>query len=345
MNMDSTEPPAEGMTRRRQARIGGVAALALVATLLLALSSCSPTDTHGSSLASGSPTAGDRQTPNTPDDPKDATPTTTRSNTPTATRTFTPTATKTPTKTATPLPQTPSTHEVARTTTFYGGSVIPATATCPQGELELGGGWSVPPQGARVFAAMISDGAWSVSAFPVGHTASTTLTAYGECLRGAAGAVVTPYSTPFSVPATSFNGGTVACTGSEQLVGWGFSFGASSSVELTATHPEINGWTLEFVNHSGVDQTGSLVAECLSNVNVGANRINSSGVNVPMGATGTNQVSCPLGTAAVGGYQYSSAGGGNLYLLHATSTGWQASAYAATTSIYFNVWAMCLYFQ
>jgi hypothetical protein len=125
----------------------------------------------------------------------------------------------------------------------------------------------------------------------------------------------------------------------------GFSFGSGSSLELTATHPEITGWTLEFVNHGGVDQTGSLVAECLRNVNVSASRVNSSGVNVPMGATGGNQVSCPLGTAAAGGFQYSSGGGGNLYLLHATSTGWQAAAYAETTPIYFNVWAMCLIFQ
>jgi hypothetical protein len=204
----------------------------------------------------------------------------------------------------------------------------------------------VPPQNARVFAAQISGGAWSVSAFPVGHTTSTTLTAYAECLRSAAGAMVTSSSTPFSVPATSFNGGTVACPGGEQLVGWGFSFGASSSVELTATLPELNyAWTLEFVNHSGVDQTGSLVAECLSHVNVSASRVNSSGVSVPMGATGSNQVSCPMGTAAAGGFQYSSGGGGNLYLLHAASIGWQAGAYADTTFIYFNVWAICLVFQ
>jgi hypothetical protein len=128
-------------------------------------------------------------------------------------------------------------------------------------------------------------------------------------------------------------------------VGWGFSFGPTSAIELTASHPELNGWTLEFVNHGGVDLAGSLVAECLSRVPVGANRINSSGVNVLTGATGSNQVSCPFGTAAAGGFQYSSAGGGNLYMLHATSTGWQAAAYAVSTSIYFNVWAMCLYFQ
>jgi hypothetical protein len=135
--------------------------------------------------------------------------------------------------------------------------------------------------------------------------------------------VLTPYSTQLSVPATSFNGGTVGCAGSEYLVAWGFSFGSGSSIELTATHPEILGWTLEFVNHSGVDLTGTLVAECRSQVNVSANRINSSGINVPMGATGSNQVSCPLGTASAGGYLsiQQQRGGGNLYVLHATSTG------------------------
>src|SRR5436309_12151221 len=66
--------------------------------------------------------------------------------------------------TATPTPARPSVHEVAQTTTLNGGQTGPVTATCPQGEVALGGGWSVPTQQARVFAATLSGNTWSVSA-------------------------------------------------------------------------------------------------------------------------------------------------------------------------------------
>jgi hypothetical protein len=91
-----------------------------------------------------------------------------------------------PANPATPIPSSiASAHEVAETTTLDGGSTGPATATCPQGEFALGGGWSVPAQGARVFAARASGATWAVWVLPLGHPATTHITAYVECLRDA----------------------------------------------------------------------------------------------------------------------------------------------------------------
>jgi hypothetical protein len=321
-----------------------LAILASVLMLLVALAGCAATSTSATTVATylpgtASPTAG-----GAPDSDK-PTPTPTHAITPTSTLAHAPTATPTHVPTATPTPMKPSIHEVAHTTTLYGGSTDPATATCPSGERALGGGWNAPPQGARVFAATLSGSSWAVSVVPLGHPAKTSVTAYVECLRGSPTAVVTLSPVAVSVPASSFNGGTVSCASMGTLVGWGFAFSATSSIELTASLAEINGWTLEFVNHGGADLVGSLVAVCLSNVTVSANKVNSPKVHVPIGTTGGNQVSCPLGTASAGGFQYSSGGGGNLYLLHATSTGWQVAAYAVTNSIDFNVWVMCLHVQ
>ena len=41
-------------------------------------------------------------------------------------------------------PTGPFVHEVAQTTTLAGTGTGPATATCPQGEVALGGGWELP---------------------------------------------------------------------------------------------------------------------------------------------------------------------------------------------------------
>jgi hypothetical protein len=227
---------------------------------------------------------------------------------------------------------------------FYGGSIAPATATCPQGEVALGGGWNVPPATARVFAATLSGNTWFVSAAPIGHTVSTTVTAYVECLRHAPGANVTTVSVPYTAPANSFSGGGVSCGSSGLLVGWGISFGATSALEMTSSLPELTGtWTMEFMNHGGTAVTGSLEAVCLKYGQSGSHREQSASVTVAVGATGANQHACTNGYATAGGYQSSSSGGGNIYLLH-DSGGWADAGYAMTNTISFNVWALCVTF-
>jgi hypothetical protein len=327
--------------------MGGVAVLALVAMLLLALSSCAITSADGA--ASSGPTAGAATSPGA-----QGTPTSAGTQAPSATATHAPTEPprSTPTKTATPKPPVPSVHAVAHTTTLYGGQTGPVTASCPQGEFALGGGWSAPSQHAHVFAARLISGAtWSVSVQPLDHASSTVVTAYAECLRDAPGAVVTPRTATVSVPAFARGSAAPKCTGvGEVAVGWGFSFDSSTGQWVESASPNKGFWAVGVKNDSAQGHSAYVYVQCLSHAVVTDVVVASSPPsNVLTGATASDQVSCDGGyTVAGGGYAvdrtaYVSDEAGTLYSLHATATGWQGSVYAVT-DLQFKVTAQCLRF-
>jgi hypothetical protein len=117
-----------------------------------------------------------------------------------------------PTPTTSSPSTLPSVHEVAQTTVVQSGTIATATATCPQGEYALGGGWNVPAHGARVLASyssghlpVVTNGAeWTVKvvtaplvtagaalrgpALPTPVVGTVSVTVYVECLRGTVGA-------------------------------------------------------------------------------------------------------------------------------------------------------------
>ncbi len=246
---------------------------------------------------------------------------------------------------ATPTPARPSVHEVAQTATLNGGNTGPVTATCPAGEIALGGGWNVPTQQARVFAATLNGNTWSLSVLPLGHPATTTVTAYVECLRNAPGAVVTQRPTTQNLaptPTNTFNdnlGGTISlCDPGETLVGGGFDLGApTANLELEATWPRndvlpVQMWVFSVRNYDTVAHSITHYAECLSGVTVTASYPRQDGSPVYASQTGSASVSCPTGAALAGGgfqYRMHSPGPsrlGNLFSLHATASGWQGQA-------------------
>lgn len=155
-----------------------------------------------------------------------------------------------------------STHEVAQTVTV--GSTRPdyATANCPQGEVALGGGWSVPSQNVRVFKALLTGNTWSVYVtFPgpvvnpgtagasvvppagplvMPAPVNVTVTAYVECLAGAPGAVVTQRPVEETVPpsSTTYDLFSATCNANEVAVGYSVDLSPSSAnLELMATVP------------------------------------------------------------------------------------------------------------
>jgi hypothetical protein len=240
---------------------------------------------------------------------------------------------------------TPAVHEVAQTATLTGGNTGPVTATCPQGQIALGGGWSVPTQQARVLAAKLSGASWSVTALPLGHPATTMVTAYVECLDNVPGAVVTQRAKTYDyapTPTSEHNdhlGGLVAiCAAGETLVGGGFDLGApGDTLELEATFPSddlfTQMWAFSLRNYDTAPHTVTYYAECLSGAVVSTSYPSQGGsflFNNPMGSL---SVACPAGAVlAGGGFQYgmSSPGPnhlGNLYSLHATASGWQGQEY------------------
>jgi hypothetical protein len=286
-----------------------------------------------------------------------------------------------PTATLAKAPSLPSVHQVAQTTTLNGGSTGPVTATCPQGEFALGGGWSVPTQGAEVFAAVVNGNTWAVSAQPLGHRATTEVTAYVECLSGAAGAVVTRREIQYSIdpnPINDYYGHVhlIGCLGADEIpVGIGFDFGAVSrylklrgiSVQELDSPAGLD-WYLAVLNHDTAPHTVPYYVQCLSNVtqafplpqhpgNVRPVVVEATyfppdhAVNFKAVAAGTSgfiQQDCPSGTVVAGGgvTNYGDALG-SLTFLRATSTGWQGEMFATETGkeVSLSVVAECLRFS
>lgn len=118
----------------------------------------------------------------------------------------------------------PSVHEIAQTTMLTRATIITASATCPQGEFALGGGWDVPTQ-ARVFAAQLNRNTWTVSV--AGYKGPITVTASVECLRGVGRATVTQRAFPVPADPDELTDVLSTCNYGETLVGGGLKLGTT----------------------------------------------------------------------------------------------------------------------
>jgi hypothetical protein len=250
----------------------------------------------------------------------------------------------------TATPSAISVHEVTQTTTLSGGQTGPVIATCPQGEFALSGGWDIPSQSARVFAAKVTNNGWAVSVLPLGHPATTTVTAYVECLRGATGTVITQRAITKTIAPTvasdqvdnaSITAGS--CQQNEGLVGFGFDFGAAAAdrLELEGSVPSdylhTYLWSFLVWNFDTVAHDVTFDLQCLTTTGQGSTSDSQQvGSILYSGGSGSAVALCPAGTmVAGGGFKYSRYGTrasylGNEYSLHATSTGWQSSVLAVS---------------
>jgi hypothetical protein len=270
----------------------------------------------------------------------------------------------------------PTTHEVAQTTTLPYGATGPATATCPQGEIALGGGWSVP-QNKRVFATKLSGNAWSVSvtnplpsvkgatadmgAVPLSALVSTpvvppvgiTVTAYVECLVGATNAVVTPNTQSIEVLPTTDRAQRweAVCPEGEVASGSAFDLSSSTDLELAFIAPTVQGPHLAFAvknyDSAAIAHEITYTAECLANApGLYTSSYGQGASPLTPGATGDAAAACPAGRALAGGgagYSPDNAPDrGNIYLQHAGLSGWQIAVYSMSGSITPYASALCI---
>lgn len=236
------------------------------------------------------------------------------------------------------IPRNPGIREIANTVMLTGTSTGPVIASCPPGEVALGGGWNVPPR-ARVFAAVLNGNSWAVSV----ANAAGEVTAYVECVYGVAGLVVTSRATEFSVQANSPQAGAMMCNSNEYPVGFGFDLGGSSAnIWLQSNFPAtILGpviWLIYALNQDSVAHSASVSIQCLtaSAALSPPLYLQATGGVVSAATTGSVTAQCPSGMqVAGGGLAISSASGGiaDPYLLHATNGGWQGSISGVTGSV------------
>jgi hypothetical protein len=183
---------------------------------------------------------------------------------------------------------------------------------------------------------MASGNTWSVFAAPVGHTSSTTVTAYVACLRGAPAAVVLQASESVSLPAGGANGRSATCPVGTVLTGWGFS-SPTSTVEIDrsiSTGNYATQWSFVFLSHDFGPQTVTVAVQCLKNLQASQTVATAEAITIGANSTGSNQMSCPAGTAVTAGgysaYELATANDymGTPYSLRASANGWQAAMFA-----------------
>jgi hypothetical protein len=195
----------------------------------------------------------------------------------------------------------------------------------------------------------VTGNSWAVSVIPLGHPATTTVTAYVECLRGATGTTVTQRASTRSFPpsvasdkADAAGEFIDACQQNEGLVGGGFDFGAAGDrLELQSSVPSevlhVRTWSFRVWNHDTVAHDATFDLMCLTTTAQGAVSYPAQqGTALFSSMSGSATVLCPSGTmVAGGGFRYTRIGPrtsylGNEYLHNATPTGWQSSLYGVS---------------
>jgi hypothetical protein len=236
----------------------------------------------------------------------------------------------------TPVGAPPYIHEVSNTVTPI--TVIPpaVSASCPAGEVALGGGWSVP-QDRRVDKVQLINNTWTVytyyqpvnqqgigaaalpasqppQAAPMTLAAPSTnsYTAYVECLAGAVGAVVLPHEVDQIISPAAFPDDYTtiwaSCPPGWAAVGGGFDLSASGAqLELKETAPlpidvlgaTSSGWEISVKNHDVTPQVARVYVYC--ELGYVASYYYAVGGYIYASQMGSVTVNCPAGLVLAGG--------------------------------------------
>jgi hypothetical protein len=156
------------------------------------------------------------------------------------------------------------------------GHAASATATCPNGEPESGGGFQVTTQYAadEVFVtdSEPQTGSWMSRATETsGSKADATLTAYAVCVTGKTTSLDSVLTSPLAANAADVGKASVSasgCTGDSFLAGGGFSMSADDAFRFqidtgTVSNNQLTQWNVQVYNGSGSAASGIVYGLCL----------------------------------------------------------------------------------
>jgi hypothetical protein len=225
--------------------------------------------------------------------------------------------------TPTPLPgPTPYTHLVYAQRTLTGGSDVgPVTATCPAGQIALGGGWATSGYG-NVYNSSQSGNGWQV--YVNNYGASDLVNAYVMCLVNQPGAVVTERLNQVSVPASSSSTDNLSyCQSNEILIGGGFALSSTIFLNSQEFNSTDKAWRGNFSNYGSTPALANVYAMCLRANYMFASPQGAAKV-VVTSANGSSTATCPAGFMVTGGgYGISSAA--VVFNSSPTANGWEAA--------------------
>jgi hypothetical protein len=201
-----------------------------------------------------------------------------------------------------------------------GGSVGPVTATCPAGQVALGGGWATSGYG-NVYNSSRSGNSWQV--YVDNYGSSDLVNSYVMCLVNQPGAVVTQRLNQISVPGSSSSTDDFAfCLSNETLVGGGFALSSTIFLNEQASNATDQAWHGNFSNYGSSAALANIYAICLQGHDplLGPQ---GSATTVGVNSTGGSAASCPSGYSATGG-GYSISSAAVVYNSSPNPNGWEA---------------------
>jgi hypothetical protein len=223
--------------------------------------------------------------------------------------------------TATPLPTpAPYTHLVYAQQNLTGGSVGPVTATCPAGQVALGGGWATSGYG-NVYSSSRSGNSWQV--YVDNYGSSDLVNAYVMCLVNLPSAVVTERLNQVSVPGSSSSTDDFSfCQPSETLVGGGFALSSTIFLKEQDSNATDQAWHGNFSNFGSSAEPANVYAICLQG-HYSPLGPQGPATTVAPNSVGGSAAPCAAGYSVTGG-GYSISSAAVVYNSSPTSNGWEA---------------------
>ncbi|MGP0049012.1 MAG: IPT/TIG domain-containing protein, partial [Solirubrobacteraceae bacterium] len=192
------------------------------------------------------------------------------------------------------------------------GASTTGTASCPDGDVVLGGGYSLSggaasavniTQSAPTLDGSISTNTWSVTAYEDADE-TATLTVYAVCVSSAISGYADP-STPYTVDSDAVAPDTQTCGAGDLIVGGGFSLpnDTDDAADVEESDPSSNStvssttWTAFIDNANNPDSIEMTVyAVCVS-----ASLSDYSERLAQSDNAGTQTATCPAGSVVLGG--------------------------------------------
>jgi len=193
------------------------------------------------------------------------------------------------------------------------------TATCPAGQVALGGGWATSGYG-NVYNSSRSGNSWQV--YVDNYGSSDLVNAYVMCLVNQPAAVVTQRLNQISVPGSTSSNGYAYCQSGEILVGGGFALSSTISLNVQEFNTTDTAWHGNFSNFGSSAALANTYAICLQGNHMFASP-QGNPTTVAANSYGGSAATCPPGFVVTGGgYGISSAA--VVYNSSPTSNGWEA---------------------